>query len=97
MKKRTMLTIEQEPYKKLIALGKEMKMPTSIVSDICNDVILQTLELLEKAKKKGSLSVTDLLMQVAEHIDKDEREEKESAESTPKTKEVVKRVKKKAA
>ena len=75
MKKRYSLSLEVEPLEELRTLAKSMRLPSSIVSQICDDAITGTLGLLKSAQAKGTLSITDMFTFLGEQIEEQQNEQ----------------------
>jgi hypothetical protein len=60
-KKRFNLTLTAETVKELQTIAKELKMPPSYLSLICDEAIAGQLKICKQVKSTGKFTITDIL------------------------------------
>lgn len=68
MKKRYQLTLTAETVEEFQATAKEMGLPSSFMSQVCDETIDSMLKMLKRVQAQGKFSITDLFTMLGEHI-----------------------------
>jgi hypothetical protein len=89
MKKRVMLTLTAENVEEFKTVAHSLGIGIGAMSQLCDEAIAQTLEVMKQVQRTGKMTFSDLLRQVAGTIEEG-KEGITHAKSTPKAKKMAK-------
>jgi len=78
MKKRYSLSLTQETVEELQKIAKELKMPSSYLSLICDEAILGQLKICKQVQATGKFTITDILSHAFQEFIDANKEAKEN-------------------
>lgn len=78
MKKRYSLSLTQETVEELQKISKELKMPSSYLSLVCDEAILGQLKICKQVQASGKFTITDLLSHAFQEFIDANKEAKEN-------------------